>query len=286
MYKPFSNAAYLTFEYGKNSGYAVSNATSVSVTSPLKLNVQTLQSFYNMNSTITYIISTENCSKTDIENITLKDNLGTYISETNDVLCTPLSYNKSAKIYLNGIYKNDIDPTIYADGIVFNLPVLKSGAKSGIIYSLSPNKYSPLQKNSEIRGSITLASPTTPEISELYSIKCKEQADVKIIKQAINLGQDENEYRFFIYNYGNTDAQKIKLTDELPFSYSSGLNLFLNDESVSENDYNLLKNQLTFPCYGSSLKISVPAAEFEQNKENGEYISKPGVTTIKIKNKL
>lgn len=282
------NTASLTFEFGSQTGLAFSNTATANLLENLSIIVKTLGSNYFWKSIITYIVSVKNNSNAETKNIKISDNLASYFSDKNRFF-TPLNYVCPSYLYINGIFISELEPEITDQDIVFRINSIPANSNLTLIYSSVVNQYAPISQNSTLTNIISLTSDSseTP-LTYQTTLRPSEKADVRIIKNMypnnIALGE-EITYDFFLYNYGNTDASNITLTDT--FSPAPTINnITVNSQEINFSDYSYSNGILTMPAYNSTLDLKIPSAKFIQNSETGIITADPGITKVTVKGKI
>ena len=152
------NFATVSFTSGGVEVTKTSNLAEIELESSLKLSKSTLGDTYSGNTPITYILSVTNNSTSTISNISVTDDLGTFVFNTLEL--TPLTFNDPALLLVNG-QDSSAQLTVNTDfpeRIIFTLPPLAAGATANIIYSVVPNNFAPLDVQSTITNTATLTS--------------------------------------------------------------------------------------------------------------------------------
>lgn len=281
------NAASVTFEYGDDkSGTAISNSTDFVSSESILLEKSCLSEDYFLGDKITYIIDIKNNSDIPIFNVKIKENMGESKTEGTSVSSSPLKYADAFKYYINGNRAELSAPKIYSDKIIFEIDVLPALSAATIIYSAEITEYAPLKVKSSITNNSSLIIPSTGKTLEAsHTIKVKEIADIKTIKQIKNSIGGNITYSISIYNYGNTPAKNIIIKDKIE-STPSNLNIKVGSKTLSGSDYSLVASDLQIPSYGSKHFISVPEAEFIKDELSGKLGIIPGIIEVIIDSKV
>ncbi len=288
MSSQISNTTSISFEYGsQKSAHVIKDATATAMMSKsIDVSLISLEKDYYVGEYITYLIAIKN-NGIKTSPITLKSNLGTYKKDLNgkNNNITPLSYSEASYLYINGILKNQITPKTKPDGIIFNLPAMNEKSNFLVVYKTKVNRFAPLSLNSKIKTTVSLEFSESQNFLETsHTIEVAEKADLKICKNIIPpvFSQGESiSYNIAIYNYGNTVAENIKVTDN--FDPSPTLtNITINEKEISPSDYSYLNGTFNLPTYGSDLSISVPCAEFKTDSTSGSISIQPSITNIAV----
>lgn len=285
------NTASLTFEFGSQTGCAFSNTASANLLESLTMQSDSLGSSYFWGSTVVYIINVKNNSTSESRNLEISDDLASYTSKECDssMSLTPLEYTSPSFLYINGNFDSEIFPEINTDKIIFKVSSVPANSNITLVYKLTVNQYAPIYPESTLTNNITLnydgaENPITSQIT----LTAQEKADVKIIKNMcpnnVSVGE-ELTYNFFLYNYGNTEASNVTLTDT--FSPIPNItSIRVNSKELNFSDYSYLNGTLTVPSYGSSFNLSIPAAEFTTNNKTGLITANPGITRVVVTGKI
>lgn len=282
-----TNQASLTYAYGAQSGSAISNVATAVIEDTLALAKTAVGSGYTPGSNIAYTISLINNGAAALNNITVTDNLGTYAFA--GATAVPLTYTGPAKLYINGVYSSDLTPTVTSSAVTFTIPSLASGANALIVYNAVPNSYASGASDSTITNTVTA---TAQGLGQSASASATVTADdfarvtmFKAISPETLTDGGAITYTFTLYNYGNTPASNVVLSDT--FNPAPVINsITVNGTAVPSADYTYASGLLTLPAASSAYSLTVPAATFTQNPATGEVTSTPGVTTVVVNGTL
>ena len=210
-----NNQAQISFNYGTHTGSAISNIASTNLEGPLTASKNALESVYHRDELLTYIITMSNTGATALSNVVIVDNLGT--TSLGGIDITPLDYVGPAMLYINGAFVSTLSPTVAADSITFTVPTLPAHSNAMIVYAARVNSQAPLAVGSLIinRSTLTADGLADPVIAAKVLV-VDEYADVDIIKtMSPNPVIDGSmlTYAFTMYNYGNTLASSVVLSD-------------------------------------------------------------------------
>ncbi|MBR6679909.1 MAG: DUF11 domain-containing protein [Clostridia bacterium] len=278
------NFATVSYTSGGVATTATSNTAEIELTSSVALTKETLGDTYTSDSDITYILSVRNTSSSPITNITVTDDLGTFLFGTLEL--TPLTYTGPAILLINGI---DSTASLTVDSstagtLVFTIPTLAAGAVANIIYKSVPNEFAPLGANASITNTATLAADAGCADAEASAtVQTLDAAALTVVKQMspnpVVCG-DTVTYTITLYNYGNIPAEDVRLTDT--FSPApTDITVTRNGVAVPATDYTYTDGVLTVPALTSDAD-TVPAATFTRNTETGEVTVSPGIVEYVI----
>lgn len=291
MSNQFLSAASLSFEYGHQKGFTLSNAANASVQEAITVNKTTLTNTYFLNKEIFYCISIVNNKSTAIKNLKISENLGAYSNTSlpSETKFIPLDYSGPSFLYINGAFDSQIIPETYSDKIIFKVNDFPAYSNILLIYSTTVNNKAPHSEKSSI---INTSSITSNEISK--PVLCSKEifvtnkADINIVKYMYPnpaLPGELITYNFTIYNYGNTEATNVKLNDVL-LPAPNNLNISINSKNLSRKDYSYIGGTLNIPSYDSDFSISIPPAKFLQDSTTGIFTTNPGVINIVASGKI
>lgn len=283
MASVITNRASLTYAYGEQNGTAVSNVATAVIEDTLALSKSAVSSGYTPGTNVTYAVSLVNNGSAALNNVTVTDNLGTYALA--GASATPLTYAGPAKLYINGVYSSDLTPAETSGSVTFTIASLASGANALIIYSAVPNAYASGESGSTITNTVTASAAGLGQTASASSvITADDTARVTMFKtitpETLTDGSAVT-YTFTLYNYGNTEAESVVLSDT--FSPAPSISsVTVNGTAVPSSDYTYAQGLLTLPAASSAYALTVPAASFTQNPATGEVTSAPGITTAVV----
>ena len=217
MAQIITNQASLNYQYNGQTGSAISNIATATLTEALSVEKVSVEGVYRFGETLTYSASVFNSSSQTLTNVVITDDLGSYLVGGNTV--TPLSYAGDAILFVNGVFVSSITPTtVGANSVTFTLPTLAPNSRAQILYKVVVNSYAPLAEGSTITNiiSVLATGTTTPPATDDNTVIVDNYADVSIMKTMTPSSVADGEtltYSFLISNYGNTAATNIVLTD-------------------------------------------------------------------------
>lgn len=277
----FTNFATLSYSGGTTD----SNTVTGEFLEALTMSKTAVRNDYTAKDTVTYVISIVNSGTTPITGLTLTDDLGGYLLNTETIY--PLNYvDDSLRYYINGVLQSAA-PTVTAGPPMtitgFSIP---AGGNALLIYETSLTNYAPLGLEASITNTAKLTGGglATP-LTASETINMEPRADLNISKAICPAAVTENgqlTYTFVIENTGNLAAaaeDQVVLTDTF--------NPILNDISVTFNGtawtegvhYTYDTTTGIFATVAG--QITVPAAAYTQNT-NGTWTTTPGTSTLVI----
>lgn len=265
------NQAEVTYHYEQSVGNIRSNIveTIIEDIQPIKAHMTSLQSAFNLNEVITYLIQIENMG-TDPLSVTLK-------------VCLPIcsAYQLgSLKVFINSV-ETPIVPIIEANLLCITLPKNMSPQDKGIILYC-------IKVDSNIDPclcAITSSLYITAHSEDGSTYNVEPPSSVTLHKetasQLVLCGQWTQDYRTLTYtiqllNYGNLEATHITLMDWLPISFNIHQVIVETNENQviyqpDQYQYNRFNGMILLPN-ANTASLNVPAAT----------LTSPGRTVIKI----
>lgn len=279
----FYNQAALSY----NGNVTGSNITTGEIVGVVTVSKNAVADTYTGNEDVTYVINIINSGDTDLTNLTVTDNLGSYTLSDGTTDVVPLNYRAdSVNYYVNGV--KQADPTVSdtepltVDGI--NVPAKGNVA---VVYTVRTNQFAPLGENAQITNTATVSgggigTPVTADDvithSDAINLAISKTLDPAVVPENGTIT-----YTFNIQNYGRTVADT---TDSIVFSDT--FNPVLNISSVTFNgtpwvrttDYNYNTASGVFTSVDG--RITVPAATYTQDAATGAWAVQPGTSTLVI----
>ena len=276
----FTNQAQLTY----NGMTINSNITIGEFLEDISAEKHAIIGTYVLGDEITYVVSIVNTSDTTQTNVTVTDDLGSYIAGGTTVY--PLTYVEgSVTYYKNGELQQQPVLSATAPLTITGITV-PEGGNAIIIYKAAVNEFAAPGVGGTITNTATIdgAGITTP-IAVSETVTAEEGARLTITKSLEPTVISESgtlTYTLVVRNYGNTPADasdNIVITDVF--------NPILMNITVTRDGATLPASAYTYSETTGvfrtvSGQITVPAATYTQNPITGAWTVTPGVTTIVI----
>lgn len=279
-----TNQARLTYTYGTSNGSASSNVATTTLEGPLSARKRVLEDSYRAEEDLTYIISVSNTGSTALTNVTVVDDLGAE-TPTGGEEIVPLTYAGPAELYINGLFSAVLTPVVSAEGVTFTIPSIPAGGSALILYRVLVNENAPLEEGSSIINTATVSAASLSEpVVVSAELPVDAYADVRITKAMSPDPVTEGSvltYTFVIYNYGNTPAENVVLTDQFDPA-PTNITVTVDGSTVPATDYSYVDGELTLPAETSNFELTVPAATFTRDPETGEVAVDPGMVTVTV----
>ena len=240
---------------------------------------------YSADGTVSYAISVINSGNTPITNLTITDDLGTYVSGANTL--TPLSYvEDSARLFINGVLQPT--PTVVAGPpLTVSAITLPADSELVLVYNASVNQYAPLGVLDSIVNTATVTGNGIPTpITATETVTPVEEPQLNITKSLEPVPVAENgilTYRFVIENFGNLAAvatDNVALSD-LFDPILSGISVTLDGVALAEGT-GYTYNETTGQFNTVAGQITVPAATYTQDPTTGVWSVTPGVAVLVV----
>ncbi len=278
------NFATVNYTSGGVAATRTSNLAEIELNSSLSFTKTTLGNAYTANTPITNILSVTNSSASPVTNIVITDDLGTFTLDATEL--TPLTYVEPARLLINGqdATAQLVVDTSTAGSLQFTIPTLAAGATANIVYNTLPNQYAPLAAGSVINTSATLTSDSDcADGSATADIAVTEAANIDVVKtmspNPVVCG-DTVTYTIRIYNYGNTAADDVRLTDTFTPA-PENITVARNGIALAPTDFSYTDGTLTVPV-STATGDTVPAATFTRDTVTGAVNVVPGLVEYVI----
>ena len=275
----FYNRATLSYD-GQT---LASNTVTGEIADSLAVTKTALTPTYTVGSDMGYAVSIVNNGTTDINNITLTDDLGAYSFGTPEQTLTPLTYTVgSVKFFIDGELQPAPTVTAGPPLTVTGISV-PAGGNAMIVYETVPNEYA-VPDGGTINNTVTASGPeiTTPAEAAATVISA-EGPVLSIIKSLNPTVVSENgqlTYTFTIENTGNTATTGDVIINDTLTPVLSDISVTLDGRPLAAND--LTYDTTTGEFSTGSGVITVPAATYEQDPATGVWVVTPGVTTVTV----
>jgi uncharacterized repeat protein (TIGR01451 family) len=282
------NFATVSYTSGGVTETKVSNLAEIGLNSAVSLSKTILGNTYGENAILTYILTAINTSSSEITNIVITDDLGSFTVGTAEL--TPLTYTPPALLLIDGI---DSSATLSVDSsipssLTFSFPSLPAGATANIVYRATVNDFAPLDLGSTITNTATFESDSDcADGTASANVTVAEAANVSVFKQMspnpVVCG-DLVTYTIRIYNYGNIPAENVQLTDNFDPA-PTNITVSRDGTVLNATDYTYENGLLTIPATDTQ-NVSVPAATFVRDPDSGVVSVIPGMIEYVITGRI
>lgn len=279
----FTNQAQLSF----NGTITNSNIAVGEIVEVLSATKTAVVDQYFLNDKITYVISIVNSGSTPYTNLTITEDLGSYLAP-GGISLVPLTYTEdSIRYYINGVLQ---PAPLVVPGTSLVIPAgitVPAQGNATIVYEAIANEFAPLEIGSIITNASTitglgLTQPIVVE-AEVTAIGTPILSITKSVTPVPVVENGRLTYTFIIQNTGNTAAtalDNVLITDVF--------NPVLEDISVTFNGtpwllgVNYTYDPITGIFQSITGSITVPAATFTQDAVTGAWSTSPGASTLVI----
>ncbi len=277
---------YATLYY--NGQTAVSNLVTGELVASLRMTKTAVVDTYAPDGQITYAVSIVNAGGGELTELELSDDLGAYAF--GGEMLTPLRYVAgSAHCFVNGVLQDGLTVTA---GPPLSITGIRApaGGSTLILYTTEATVYAPMCSGGQIENTATLSGAGITEplaASASVTPECSAELNIaKTLSPPTVTESGEITYTFMITNLG---GQAARSTDNA--MVSDTFDPVLHDITVTLDGHSLTGDQYSYDAVGGAFAtspgvITVPAAEFAQDPENGIWSRSPGMTVLKITGKV
>lgn len=282
MAQLITNQASLNYLSNGQNVTVLSNIATTTLNDTITAYKESVETTYQQNGDISYAVSFVNSSTFPLTNVVITDNLGTYqIGTTN---YTPLLLDSTALYFINGVYNGTLTATPGINNVSFTIPTVPAGANITLVYKATLNQYAPLEVESQITNTITItATELTTPVTADNTVTVDNYANVAISKgmsPATVVPGSPITYTFTLYNYGNSTASNIILSDTFDPAPTT-IAVQVNGETVDPTNYTYTNGLLTLPV-GTTYTLTLPTATITQNATTGVVTVVPSTMTIVV----
>ena len=280
MATTFTNTATLSY----NGGSVQSNVAVGAVEGVLSVTKATAAETYRAGDTLTYAVSIINNSAAAITNLTVTDDLGSYIFNTGTV--QPLSYVEDSALYFIDGVLQPAPAVSTTDGLVFSDITAPANGNSVLIYEAAVTEFAPLETGGVIENTVTVSSTGLCDVIATESVPAAVGAALSIIKSISPVPVAENgevTYTFRLQNNGNTAltaADNAVILDTFS-PVLSDISVTLDGTPLTEG-VGYTYNQTTGLFQTANGVITIPAATFTQDADTGAWSVEPGTATLTV----
>lgn len=277
----FTNQASLAY----NDTIVNSNITVGQIMATLSMTKTALRDEYAAGDSVTYVISIVNSGTTSFSGLTLTDNLGAYLAQSETRY--PLDYQpESLRYYVNGVLQTT--PAVTGDTpLVITGISVPAGGNAILIYEAQINGYAPLGEEASILNTVTLSGGGLSNAITAQETVTPVLGPVLSITKSLNpTSIPENgqiTYTFLIQNTGNEAAEaadNVVMSDTF-LPVLEGLTATLNGVVLTEGaDYTYDETTGLFATTPGT--ITVPAATFVQDPATGLWSTTPGTAVLVV----
>lgn len=277
----YTNQAQLSY----NNVVVNSNIATGEILEVLNIQKQALNSFYDNNSIITYVLTLNNTGNGVLTDLTVTDNLGAYVYNTLSLV--PLTYvDGSIRYLVNGVLQT---PPTVVPGPPFQVTGVTVPANGNVVilYQATPNSFAPITDGSTITNTATVSGGgLTNPVASTTSVPAATEPVLSIIKSISPIPVVENgtvTYTFVISNNSVAPAsatENVVLTDTFN-PILTNLVASFNGVTWTEGT-NFTYDETTGLFTSINGSITVPGATVVQDQTTGAYTVTPGTSTLVI----
>ncbi len=263
-----------------------SNIAQGELLSGLTLTKTSVGDNYRQNGSITYVINISGTCAGGVDNLTVTDDLGSYVPEGLATAVVPLDYADGTLLYYSGGVLQPT-PTVTAGPPLtisgLNLP---EGGNIQLIYQARVNNFAPLDAGSCITNTASVSGAALAEDQSDDSRVCIEEDVALSVSKSVSPDTVcENgtlTYTFVIQNMGN---RAVEATDGAVISDTfnpilSNLAVTVNGTAAEEAAYTY--NAATGEFATANGTLTIPAATFTRDTATGTVTVTPGVTVVTV----
>jgi uncharacterized repeat protein (TIGR01451 family) len=279
----FYNQATLSY----NGSVAVSNITTGEIIETLSAAKEAVTDTYTTGSDTVFAVSLVNSGTADFTGLTLTDNLGEYSYGDPAAEAVPLTYREgSAKYYINGVQQAEPTVTSSAPLVISGITV-PAGGSTMILYEAEVNRFAPFGEGASITNTAEISGVAKAILaSASTTITPESGASLTIAKSLSPAEVAENgevTYTFIIQNSGSVP---VTADDSVVFTDVFAPVLDITSVTFNGTDWSEGTNYNYVPASGTFTvpegQITVPAAEYTQNPDTGEWNVQPGAAVLVI----
>ena len=276
----FTNFATLSYSGGTTN----SNTVVGELLETLSAAKVAVTNDYSARDNVTYIISLINSGTAALTGLTVTDDLGSYLFDSETVY--PLRYvTGSVRYYVNGVLQTA--PAVVAGPpMVISGISVPAGGNVMLIYEAEVTAYAPLASGAEITNEAAISGGglSTP-VTATEAVSVRNRAELTVSKAISPAAVAENgqlTYTFVIENSGNSAAaaeDNVVLRDVFDPILENITVTYNGTLWTEEVDYTYDRATGEFVTLPG--QIVVPAAEYMQNSD-GTWTVSPGTVSLSI----
>lgn len=277
----FTNQATLSY----NGNIASSNITTGEIVDVLTAAKTAVRGTYRAGDPMTFVISLVNTGTTELNGLTVTDDLGAY--EFGGGTVTPLTYTEgTVTYYVNGVQQPTVVPAA-EDPLTLTGIRVPAGGDAVIVYEAVPNRFAPLGAGGTVDNTATVnGAGLTAPVSADIAVAAAEEPVLSVNKTLSPSVVQENgtvTYTFTIQNTGSaavTEEGDAILRDTFDPALSI-TSVTFNGSAWSDPD-NYTYDAASGEFATADGALTVPAAVFAQDPDTGEQNVTPGVSTLVV----
>lgn len=276
----FTNQATLTY----NGNVINSNITTGELLEVLSATKVAVIDTYGQDSDVTYVIQIVNSGTIAFSGLSISDNLGEYVFNTETLV--PLDYvNNSVRYYVNGVLQ--ATPTVTAGPpLVISGISVPAGGVATVIYVANTNQYAPLGIGDSITNTAVISGGGITEITVSETISPESEPRLTITKCMNPTTVTENgqlTYTFTIQNTGNVPIVATDIVSVEDVFQPVLTNLAVSFNGVAWSDpANYSYDEITGEFVTALGQVTVPAATYTQDQTTGVWVVEPGVSILTV----
>ena len=276
----FTNFATLSYSGGTTN----SNTVVGELLETLSAAKVAVTNDYSARDNVTYIISLINSGTAALTGLTVTDDLGSYLFDSETVY--PLRYvTGSVRYYVNGVLQT-APAVVTGPPMVISGISVPAGGNVMLIYEAEVTAYAPLASGAEItnKAAISGGGLSTP-VTATETVSVRNRAELTVSKAISPAAVAENgqlTYTFVIENSGNSAAaaeDNVVLRDVFDPILENITVTYNGTLWTEEVDYTYDRATGEFVTLPG--QIVVPAAEYMQNSD-GTWTVSPGTVSLSI----
>jgi uncharacterized repeat protein (TIGR01451 family) len=192
-----------------------------------------------------------------------------------------------AQLFINGEFSSLLDATVGNDSVIFEIESIPARGNAQIIYRTRVNEFACFSIGATVTNTacaeFDCSCPCEETACDSFTVTVDEYADLRVTKTAcpnpVACGERLG-YTIDIYNYGNTDADEIIITDVFDPALED-ISVALNGETLLSDKYRYVGGVLTISRATGS-DITVPAATCSRDAETSRINIIPGKATVAV----
>lgn len=277
----FFNQATLTY----NNTTTLSNVVTGEIVGVLSAEKTAVSADYTVGDDVAYVISIVNSGAVPYTDLTVTDDLGTYVS--GGFTLTPLTYKEgSVKYFVNGVLQ-EAPAVASLSPLTFTGIGVPAGGNAVIVYEADVNQFAPLGADATITNTVDITGQgLTNPITANETIGTATGPMLSITKELSPVSIPENGEITYTFTIRNTGNEEIVATDNAVIT--DIFDPILDISSVTYNgtpwvegvNYDYDETTGTFTTREG--QITVPAATFTQDPATGEWVVTPGTATVVV----